>query len=195
MKNIVVMFIVGMAFLISSCQEQTQNPLKYPDNREQSGSAAVLPLQAGEEYNSLAVVADDDADANIPKCILLPALPDWPTDYFDLEQSTIEGDILAVSLSYTGGCVPHEFRVVVSTTFEDTDQPRISGEVFHTPVNDPCDQWVTQVRKFDLSPLKEFLLRNYPDTPPCFDAMILLQSAPKQPPVVYHICRDDHKSQ
>jgi len=27
MKNIVVMFIVGMAFLISSCQEQTQNQL------------------------------------------------------------------------------------------------------------------------------------------------------------------------
>jgi len=192
MKSIILMLIMGMALLISSCQEQTQNPLMYPENRDQAEPGAVL-LLPGVEDNTLDSANDDGLNDHIPQCILLSEFPDWPTDKFDLKNSAIKDDVMILTLVYYGGCIEHEFRLVVSTTFEDSDPLQISAQVFHTPGNDPCHQRITEVRRFDISPLKEFLFKKYPKAN-CIEVMINFQSTGStQPPTAYNVCRKNNE--
>lgn len=193
MKSIILMLIVGMALFISSCQEQSPNPVVYPENRDQAEPGAVLILPSVEE-NTLDGANDDGSKENIPQCILLPEFPHWPSDKFDLKNSAIKDDIMLLTLVYYGACIEHEFRLVVSTTFDDSDPLQISAQVFHTPGNDPCPQRITEVRRFDMSPLKEFLFKKYPKAK-CIETMINFQgTGSTKPPTAYNVCRKNNES-
>lgn len=134
-------------------------------------------------------VGDNDDGDDAPKCILLPRLPDWRSDRFVIEQASIRDDILIFTISYSGGCKLHEFQMVC-TTFQESYPLQVSAQIFHNNNDDPCDQWITEERRFDLSPLKELYLSMYDD--PCGAIEIdLVDETPQDSKITYQFCRDN----
>lgn len=140
----------------------------------------------GTEYN--APIIEDNRGDDIQKCIILPNLPDWPSAYFVIEQATIRDDIISLIVSYSGGCRPHGFQLVC-TTFQESYPLQVLAQVFHNRNGDPCDQWVTEEKKFDLSPLKELYLSIYDD--PCNEIIInFADLEPDNLALTYDLCGD-----
>lgn len=188
MRTKMVKFVVPLlALIIFSCEEQALNPATAQKSGKDIRSNEVLTIPEKGKY---AVENDDDSDNVVPKCIILPELPDWPTAFFVMEEAVIRGDIIAFTLSYSGGCRIHNFQLVC-TTFQESHPVRILAQVFHTNNNDPCDQWVTEERQFDLTPLKELYFEMY-DTP-CGEIIINLvdATAPEELTVTYEFCQDN----
>ncbi len=184
MKTKMAKFVAPLlALVIFSCEEQPLNPAADQKSGENVQNAAVLTIPEKGKYN---VENDDDSDnAEVPKCIILPELPDWPTAFFVMEDATIRGDIITFTLSYSGGCRIHDFRLV-STTFQESHPV----QVFHTDNEDPCDHWITEERQFDLTPLKELYFEMY-DTP-CSEIIInLVDAAARELTATYEFCQED----
>jgi hypothetical protein len=95
--------------------------------------------------------------------MILNELPDWTTRYFVLNSAKIQGDKLSVTVSYVGGCQPHNFRLI-STKFLDYKPLQANAQIFHFSNDDPCDSWITEEREFDLSPLKKLYFQLYEKT-------------------------------
>lgn len=150
------LLLLSIALLLFACGEQIVAPSAHtPQAGEASSYSQPLPDAA-----TVAVGDQLTPVAAAPRCILLPELPDWPTAFFVLERAAIHGDILTVSVSYSGGCAAHEFQLVFAVSGE-LGQTEIPGEIFHGESQDPCNQWITEERNFDLSPLKELYFETY----------------------------------
>lgn len=177
-----------LALLIFSCEKQGLNPATNQKSGKDVQNTEVLTMPGGEKYNAARIGNDDNA-SEAPQCIILPELPDWPTAFFVMEQAAIQGDIITFTLSFPGGCRLHNFQLVC-TTFEDLKPLQVSAQIFHNNNDDPCERWVTEVREFDLSPLKELYFKTY-DTP-CGTIIInLVDDLSQNSPVTYNFCDDD----
>lgn len=75
-------------------------------------------------------------------------------------------DALAVSLTYGGGCFPHTFKLCYSDAFAESSpvQARIWVEDT-TEMVDTCLALPTVQEVFDLSPLRQSYMAQYPDGP------------------------------
>lgn len=186
MKTKMVKFVAPLlALIIFSCEEQTLNPAADQKSGEDVRSTAVLTMPGMGEYT---MENDDDSDSvEVPMCIVLPELLDWPTAFFVMEDATIRGDIITFTLSYSGGCRIHEFRLV-STTFQESQPVQVLAQVFHTDNEDPCDHWITEERQFDLTPLKGLYFKMY-DTPCGAIIINLVDAAAGELTVTYEFCR------
>jgi hypothetical protein len=111
-----------------------------------------VKLQDERTYEDV-VLQNNDMDDIFDQVIIMSELPDWPTGYFELNSAEILGDQLTVSISYSGGCRPHYFRLV-STKFMEEKPVQVNAQIFHFNNNDPCDSWITEEIEYDLSPLK-----------------------------------------
>ncbi|RMI19594.1 MAG: hypothetical protein D6681_02855 [Calditrichaeota bacterium] len=187
MKRLMVLFLWGMIWLFSSCQEQTQNPMMSPESPEVPEASRLVAGPDGTVILTDSGEADT-TDVGISQIILLPELPDWPGDFFVMGNATISDDVLSVHVSYTG-CRSHGFQLVASTKFRNSIPPTIEAELFHTHVRNVCDIFITEVRKFDLTPLKLFLRQKYGGRVRCMDVPISLRSQGSENQVViYHVC-------
>lgn len=77
-----------------------------------------------------------------------------PSDPFHLNTAAVDGDSLAVEVSYSGGCREHEFELALDDAFMESDPVQLNLTLIHHANDDPCQRWVTEPRRFDLSPVK-----------------------------------------
>ncbi len=63
--------------------------------------------------------------------------------------------ILALEVSYSGGCQKHRFDLYFTTFFDTSTPEHVAALLAHNDHNDPCDSWQQQTLYFDLSPLAE----------------------------------------
>lgn len=75
---------------------------------------------------------------------------------FTINKLSIEGDILTINISYSGGCKDHEFNLYGNEALMKSMPPKKSLFLEHLNNNDECEGWITQILKFDLTPIKEF---------------------------------------
>lgn len=80
--------------------------------------------------------------------------PDRQSDRFLLNTAAVAGDILTVEVSYGGGCREHVFTLAADDTFMESDPVQLRMTLIHDANEDPCQRWVTEERRFDLSPVK-----------------------------------------
>jgi len=127
--------------------------------REETRNDDAYRIQNAVSFDEL-VLQSNEVDDGITKCIILPMLPDWATRYFVMNQAEIEADRLIINVSYTGGSRIHDFKLV-STTFQESMPVQVTAQVFHFSNDDHYDRWITEVREFDLRPLKELYSQMY----------------------------------
>ncbi len=82
-------------------------------------------------------------------------------DRYVLNATTITDDVLAVSLSYSGGCKAHQFTLVVSDEFHESFPVQIDAVIVHNANGDTCEAWPTEEYHFDLTPIKTLYQNAY----------------------------------
>jgi hypothetical protein len=148
-----------VALMTFGCEKDVVDSISDETSREKLPETERLKMQDVSTYDAL-VLQSNDVDDNIAKCIIMSELPDWATRYFVLNRAEIEGDRLIINVSYPGGARPHAFKLV-STTFQESNPVQVRAQVFHFGNDDHHDHWITEVREFDLSPLKALYIQMY----------------------------------
>ena len=98
---------------------------------------------------------DVDPDAIQMGTVVIADTPDeWGVDEYVLNAATITGDSLELSLSYSGGCAAHQFTLVASSVFLESDPVQLDVSLAHNANNDPCEAFPTETYHFDLTPIK-----------------------------------------
>ena len=85
----------------------------------------------------------------------------WVNDAYGLDKATIAGDTLTISVSYGGGCEEHQFTLIASDTFMESDPVQLGVSIVHNANLDFCERWVEEVYHFDLTPIKTMYQEAY----------------------------------
>jgi hypothetical protein len=75
----------------------------------------------------------------------------------------ISGDLLTITVEYSGGCADHAFTLHALGCFLESWPLQSEIILVHDDPDDPCDAVVTEELVFDLVPLNEVCLAGYPD--------------------------------
>ena len=78
---------------------------------------------------------------------------EWAGDAFDVLEAKVSGDFLELTVQYGGGCHPHDFWLVGSAWFMESEPPQVDLLLSHDGHNDLCGALVTTHLVFDLRPL------------------------------------------
>ena len=90
---------------------------------------------------------------------LRTALDQWGDDDYELHTAgddapAIEGDTLALTVSYSGGCARHDFTLVADDPFVGRDPAELDVILAHDGNNDRCEAYPTVTYAFDLTPVR-----------------------------------------
>jgi hypothetical protein len=67
----------------------------------------------------------------------------------------LEGDTLTINVQYVGGCEEHEFELIGTNKFMESEPVQVNILLSHNANNDPCEALITEESTFNLTPLKE----------------------------------------
>lgn len=79
------------------------------------------------------------------------------TDSYELNDAAIVGGKLSLTVSYSGGCTEHLFRVCWDGSFAESEPVRAYLQLQHDSQGDVCLAYPTEVLTVDLAPLREGL--------------------------------------
>ncbi|MDE0082023.1 MAG: hypothetical protein OXT72_05185 [Gammaproteobacteria bacterium] len=92
---------------------------------------------------------------------LEPDLPDtnvvvadgrnWGDDPYVVDSAALDGDRMAIEVSFAGGCRNHVFTLVISQSFRESDPVQLPAVLAHEANGDPCEAWLTESHVFDLA--------------------------------------------
>ncbi|MDE2997592.1 MAG: hypothetical protein OXU79_00775 [Gemmatimonadota bacterium] len=130
------------------------------------GYVLKVDLPVGEKASVTASTPVDDDGPAEPKQRGATVISDnatdrWGKDVFELNEAAITGDTLAVKVSYSGGCRDHQFTLVASGAFMESDPVQLSVALAHNANNDPCEAWITEGYLFELAPIKALYQEAY----------------------------------
>ena len=103
-----------------------------------------------------------------------------PTDPYELNAAAIAGDVLTLEVSYAGGCRDHVFELLSSDTFQESAPVELGMVLFHNAGDDPCEAWLTEQLRFDLSPIRELFRTVYG-----VDSGVVILRLARAPELVY----------
>jgi len=69
----------------------------------------------------------------------------------DIIKTTIEGNILTIVVSYSGGCNEHEFQLYFDGSYKKSLPPKANFILTHDNKGDACRSIVEKTLKFDIS--------------------------------------------
>ena len=79
----------------------------------------------------------------------------WGTDDYVVNgPPSITGDVLTLNVSYGGGCETHDFTLITSGVFLESDPVQLQAVLAHNANGDRCERWVTETYHFNVSALK-----------------------------------------
>ena len=84
-----------------------------------------------------------------------------PDASYGITNATVDGNVLTVRVSYSGGCREHEFELIAARDFGASLPPELPTHLLHNAHGDSCKKLVREDIRFDLSPLKERYGRSY----------------------------------
>lgn len=110
--------------------------------------------------NKIVIISDGDTP---PDEVILwgdvtfgdPIRTAWPADAYVVNTPpTLTNDVLTVNVSYSGGCESHDFTLILSDAFLESDPVQLQAVLAHNANGDNCERWVTETYHFNLSALK-----------------------------------------
>ena len=129
--------------------------------------------------NSIISISKDDvspSEVNTGRVVITDATGNWGTDDFVLRAATITDDTLRLTVSYSGGCEPHEFTLVTSGAFLESSPVQLAISVAHNANDDPCEAYPTEHYYFDLTRIKALYQQAYQQE--AGTIILLLENAP-----------------
>ena len=78
----------------------------------------------------------------------------WVNDAYQLNSATIVDDTLTIAVAYGGGCETHQFTLIASDTFMESDPVQLGISIVHNANLDFCERWVEEAYHFNLTPIK-----------------------------------------
>ena len=121
-------------------------------------------MKSDPDDTTVSVSVDDvgpDMEPSVGPVFIGNAGDRFGTDAFALNTATIDGDILKVSLSYSGGCKTHQFTLVASDTFLESFPVQLPVYIAHNANGDTCEAYPTEDYHFDLTPIKTMYQEAY----------------------------------
>ncbi|MDC3253205.1 hypothetical protein OAU25_03030, partial [Crocinitomicaceae bacterium] len=77
------------------------------------------------------------------------------SDAFTIQSASIDGSMLYVAISYSGGCEEHLFKCIGSRAISKSLPPQRSIQLIHTANNDMCEALIFKNLKIDILPFVE----------------------------------------
>lgn len=68
--------------------------------------------------------------------------------------SAVPGDVLTLTVSYSGCCARHDFTLVADNQFQESGPVLLNVHLAHEAHDDPCEAYPTNRYEFDLTPVK-----------------------------------------
>ena len=72
-------------------------------------------------------------------------------DPYVVNSAAVDGHELTLEVSYAGGCERHDFTLVISSTFLESDPVQLRAALAHEANGDACEAWITESIDFDLA--------------------------------------------
>ena len=72
-------------------------------------------------------------------------------DPYVVNSAAVDGDELTIEVSYAGGCRRHDFTLVISKTFRESDPVQLPAVLAHEANGDSCEAWITESLGFNLA--------------------------------------------
>ena len=72
-------------------------------------------------------------------------------DPYVVNSAAVDGHRLIIEVSYAGGCRRHDFTLVISKTFRESDPVHLPTVLAHDANGDSCEAWLTESLVFDLA--------------------------------------------
>lgn len=85
----------------------------------------------------------------------------WPSDPVEIREASVRDDVLTLRVRYGGGCVEHDFALVVEEVFLESHPVQMPARLSHDAHGDPCRALVAATLRFDLVPVTEAYLSVY----------------------------------
>ena len=155
---------------------------RYDANRHPAKSSVILTVEDGEKRFFRQI--DPPRQRVVIRDAGEPGADRWGTDPYQLNAASIAGDTLTVSVSFGGGCRTHEFTLVASNVFLESDPVQLRVSLAHEANDDLCRAWLTEDRDFDLTPIKRLFQNAYQSD--AGTLVLRLENAP-EPGLVYAI--------
>lgn len=73
----------------------------------------------------------------------------------DISKVEINGDILSITVSYSGGCEEHDFKLYFNGMYMKSLPPKITLMLYHDNKGDSCRSIVEKTLKFDIKGVRE----------------------------------------
>lgn len=102
-------------------------------------------------------IEDGESAYNLQKIEVSDSIPS-ESDGFSFTSDTyvdsyfLDGDSLFITAGYGGGCEDHEFQLMWDGELEDDSEATLY--LLHDANNDMCEAYLTQILKFNLSPIR-----------------------------------------
>ena len=90
-----------------------------------------------------------------PAPVAFGSTADLQSDPFALNSASVTGNVLTISVSYSGGCRSHEFVLTAAESFQESSPVQLPMVLTHEDNDDPCEAYPTEQRRFDLTPIEE----------------------------------------
>ena len=72
-------------------------------------------------------------------------------DPYLVNSAAVDGHGLTIEVSYAGGCRRHDFTLVISKTFLESDPVQLRAVLAHEANGDACEAGITELLDFDLA--------------------------------------------
>ena len=72
-------------------------------------------------------------------------------DPYVVNSAAVDGHELTLEVSYAGGCERHDFTLVISSRFLESDPVQLRAVLAHEANGDTCEAWITESIDFDLA--------------------------------------------
>ena len=119
------------------------------------GCATDPDIDSSAVFVSAEDVLPDDAHLWGEVIFADPTRNAWGTDDYVVNGSpSITGDVLTLNVSYGGGCEVHDFTLITSGVFLESDPVQLQAALAHNANRDMCERWVTETYHFNISALK-----------------------------------------
>ncbi len=137
--------LVAAACLAAGCRGATGHPEPTPEPTPEPIDRDELP----------------PAQPESPVPVVFGPTADLQTDPFALNSAAVSGNILALSVSYGGGCRSHLFLLTAAESFQESSPVQLPMVLTHDANDDPCEAYPTEQLRFDLTPIRERYQRAY----------------------------------
>lgn len=151
-KNMRVLFFISILLALISCKQSEQTTISNDPTHND-------PAQTSNKGDEPKTNPDEQPEPN-GRILYNPKLMNTKGDHKDISGITLDGNILNIEVSYSGGCKEHSFELVHKKEMTKSMPPILTVYLIHHANEDYCEEYITEKLKFDISKLPQQVSEN-----------------------------------